>query len=159
MGRFCGVEVPSLWREGDTKPIWQPNKANVAAQFLEFLDSLISDDAGLRANLAGLAEDTALSNLYGKEKWATFVNQASKIFRKALESWNEEIAQLKEAWDQVPLQPSIQKGRFKAMANAIGYQARTLCDITVIEWLADCRFLTTIRISYQLTEINYSKAW
>jgi hypothetical protein len=46
----------------------------------------------------------------------------------------------------------------KVRANSIGYQVRTLCDITVIEWLADYRFLPRYGFPINLQRLTVRKA-
>lgn len=159
MGRFCGVQVPLPWARGAiAKPVWEHRKTNTAEQFLEFLESLGAQDAGFRGSLSTLSSSTALADLGQPAKWKEFIGYTIDAYKKAIDAWNEDMTQLREAWDQIPSQPSVQLGQFKARANAIRYQIRTLCDITVIEWLADYRFLPRYGFPINLQKLTIRKA-
>jgi DEAD/DEAH box helicase domain-containing protein len=161
MGQFCGVNaVPVPWRQGTSvKPAWEEQQRGLADQFLEFLQSLPMQEAGFRGRLSFLARGTALTNLDHQDRWEEFLKTAIKSYKKAIEEWNDDQNQLRESWDQIPSQPSSnQLSQMRARANAIGYQVRTLCDITVIEWLADYRFLPRYGFPINLQRLTVRKA-
>jgi hypothetical protein len=160
MGRFCGVDdAPQRWQKGvSTKPMWQLQQTSLADQFLEFLESLAIQDTGFGGRLASLAKNTALGNLDSQGQWQGFLDVAIKSYKKAIEEWKEDLSQWRESWDQIPVQPSNQQlGQMRARANAIGYQVRTLCEITVIEWLADYRFLPRYGFPINLQSLTVRK--
>lgn len=161
MGQFCGVnDVPQRWGQSvSTKPVWQTQQESLADRFLEFLESLIVQDVGFRGRLASLAKNTALENLDLQERWKEFLETAIRSYANAIEQWDEDLNQLRESWDQIPAQPSnLQLAQMRARANAIGYQIRALCDITVIEWLADYRFLPRYGFPINLQSLVVRKA-
>lgn len=140
MGAFCGEGYPQYWKTG-TKPVWNPNTPGMADQFLAHLDGLTTGKDPVQENIASLCQGTSLFEITSEEKWATFVDETRKSFSKAIGSWREDIRQLRQGWDEVPANPSSQASHERAKANSIKWQVQALCDITVIEWLADHRFL------------------
>lgn len=160
MGPFCGVNtVPLRWtRVSEPKPTWSPEGVNVSGQFLEFLHQLQTVDGGFQSRLSNLSEHTGLSALGKPDGWSEFVGSAIRVFHKAIEEWKQDVEQLREAWNEIPSQPMIAKGREMAKANSIRHMIRALCEITVIEWLADRRFLPRYGFPINLQRLSIRKA-
>ncbi len=141
MDGFCGqINLPSWWSRGE-KPSWNPQKTGYADDFIAFLRGLEGNPAGINVRLAEIAEATPFEKLATAAGWKSFVAAARNVFDIALTEWREEVAQLKDAWDEIPTNPADQRSQEMAKASSILYQARLLCDISVIEWLADHQFL------------------
>lgn len=159
MGAFCGIDtLPLSWnRESGRKPLWSPEGVDVAEQFLEFLSQLRSENEGFRSRLSHLSENTALSDIENLGEWHEFVNSAGEIFNEAISEWRSEVKQLREAWDEIPTNPRADVGREMAKANSIRYMIRALCEITVIEWLADRRFLPRYGFPINLQRLSVRK--
>lgn len=143
MGRFCGVySWPLRWRRDSAgKPVWEPQGTGDAHQFLEFLESLRTEGRSFHRRLSDLVTDTALGNLQEATAWGDFIDAAAERYQNAVSEWNEHLDQLRSAWDEIPVHPITERSREMAKANSIRHQIRALCEITVIEWLADHRFL------------------
>lgn len=160
MGKFCGVNsFPSRWtRVSEPKPSWSPEGVNVADHFVEFLNELQTVDGGFQSRLFSLSEHTVLSALGKRDGWREFVGLAMEDFRKAIEEWKRDVEQLREAWNEIPAQPTTDVGREMAKANSIRHMIRALCEITVIEWLADRRFLPRYGFPINLQRLSVRKA-
>ncbi len=160
MGWFCGSNtVPLRWtRVSEPKPTWSPEGVNASDQFLDFLDQLQIKGSGFQAQFSDLTKDTALNALGRPDGWGEFVVSSIDMFTKALEEWKQDVQQLREAWNEIPSQPKTNVGREMAKANSIRYMIRTLCDITVIEWLADRRFLPRYGFPINLQRLTIRKA-
>lgn len=158
MGKLCGVEPPMRWyRQTDHRPMWQPDSGGVDDLFLDTFQQLeASPDPNGR--LEHLAARTPLGRIADAQAWGQFIRSAEKLFRKAILEWREDILQLREAWDEIPVRPSRMKGREMAKANSIRYMAKALCDITVIEWLANKRFLPRYGFPINLQSLTVRKA-
>lgn len=143
MGAFCGLDmVPVRWsRSTEPRPAWHHGGVDVSAQFLEFLNLLKTSDGGFRSRLERLTGRTGLCEIGNPSDWRGFVSHATNAFKKAIDEWKQNIDQLREAWEGIPQQPQRDVNREMAKANSIRHMARALCEITVIEWLADHRFL------------------
>lgn len=142
MGQFCGVNAPSYWkRRTDPRPSWPHDGVDVALAFAEFLNQLKDDDRGLQFRFQRLAEGTGLSTSMEPRNWREFLDNARIAFGAAISEWRQDVNYLRDAWSEIPATPTSQIGRQMAKANSIRYMVRTLTDITVIEWLADHRFL------------------
>ncbi len=161
MGPFCGINgVPSCWtRVSEPKPTWPPEGVDVSDQFLEFLHQLQTENSEFQACLSDLAKDTGLNTLGKPDGWPEFVVSAIEMFTKAIEEWKKDVQQLREAWNEIPSQLKTNiVGREMAKANSIRHMIRTLCDITVIEWLADRRFLPRYGFPINLQRLTIRKA-
>ncbi|MCG8430967.1 MAG: DEAD/DEAH box helicase [Candidatus Omnitrophica bacterium] len=160
MGSFCGISiVPLHWRRAsDPKPSWPQAKDDVVKQFLDFLDQLKQGNDGFQQRLYLLSEFTALNTIGERHGWNNFIDSARSIFSKAIEEWNNDIRQLREAWDEIPSQIGIGASREMAKANSIRYMIKALCEITVIEWLADWRFLPRYGFPINLQRLSVRKA-
>ena len=158
MGAFCGSIFPYRWNcNSEPKPVWSPQGVSVADQFGEFLDQLRTEDGEFQNRLSSLAEHTSLHLMYS-DRWPEFVTSAAKAFAEDIKDWNNEIAQLREAWDEIPAQPKTDVRREMAKANSIRHMIRALCQITVIEWLADRRFLPRYGFPINLQRLSVRKA-
>jgi hypothetical protein len=159
MGRFCGADSwPFPWRiNSREKPVWEPQGSGDAHQFLEFLESLRMEGQTLRQRLSDLAIGTGLGNLREATAWGDFVDAAIERYRNAVGEWNEHLGELRSAWDEIPAQPIAERGREIAKANSIRHQIRALCEITVIEWLADHRFLPRYGFPINLQRLTVRK--
>ena len=143
MGPFCGVDqVPLRWaRSAEPRPAWHQDGIDVSAQFLEFLNGINASDGGFRSRLHHLSSQTSLREIGNPSDWRAFVFHAVSAFENAIDEWKENIGQLRDAWEAIPAQPQRDVGREMAKANSIRHMIKALCDITVIEWLADHGFL------------------
>jgi hypothetical protein len=159
MGDFCGVSnVPGWWNRG-TKPAWSPAFRGDADLFRTFLGSLVDNPAGTDVRLAALAEGTSLADIASASGWRSFAVAARDVFDEALRAWRDELAQLKDGWDEIlENPPSQQRSLEMAKANSIAYQVRLLCEITVIEWLADHRFLPRYGFPVNLQRLTVRSA-
>ena len=90
--------------------------------------------------------------------WREFVGSAMEVFCKAIEEWTQDVQQLREAWSQIPSQPATNKSREMAKANSIRHMIKARCEITVIEWLADRRFLPRYGFPINLQSLTVRKA-
>lgn len=143
MGSFCGLDsVPERWSHSTkSRPSWQPGGIDVSAQFLEFLNNIKTSDRGFRSRCEHLTGRTGLCKIGDLREWREFVLHATDAFKKAIDEWKEDIDQLRQAWETIPRKPQRDVQKEMAKANSIGCMARALSEITVIEWLADHRFL------------------
>lgn len=160
MGTFFGEDsLPVYWERGNnTKPVWNARASSTAEHFVEFLSSLKTYSDEYQNKFSNLTIGTALHDINTKPGWEAFINNAINSYRKAVERWEDDISQLRNAWDQIPTKPSTnQRSQIAAKANAIRYQLRTLCDITVIEWLADYRFLPRYGFPINLQKLTVRK--
>ena len=158
MGAFCGVDFPDRWKpNSDSKPAWSPRGNSIAELFGEFLGQLRTESGDFQRRLSLLAEHTSL-HLIDSDRWQEFVTSAAQVFAGAIKDWNDEIVQLREAWAEIPSQPTTGVGREMAKANSIRHMIRPLCQITVIEWLADRRFLPRYGFPINLQRLSVRKA-
>ena len=141
MGPFLGCIPPDRWAD-NRKPAWTPQaRRPLDRAFVDWCVQAKAEDE-LRSIVSSIAADTPLAGISGSMKWAEFLSQACRNFENAIEEWRQDFKGLRNAWLEVTEQsfPSgIQLRRVQA--NAIRYQIKLLCDTTVIEWLADRRFL------------------
>lgn len=160
MGPFCGINPIHLrWtRISEPKPAWSPDDVNFSEQLLKFLRQLQTEDCGFQARLSDLATDTGLNTLGKSNGWPEFVVLAIDMFTKAIKEWKQDVQQLREAWNEIPSQPKTNIGQEMAKANSIRHMIRTLCNITVIEWLADRRFLPRYGFPINLQRLTIRKA-
>ena len=142
MGAFCGEdEFPDYWkRDSQSKPAWPPPGNGITGQFRDFLNELKTMDGEIRSRLCLLARHTGVKT-DDVDTWRDFVSSAVRVFERAVSEWEKEITQLREAWDEIPSSPQSVVSREVAKANSIRHMVKSLCQITVIEWLADRRFL------------------
>ena len=159
MGQFCGIKPPLFWKkDSSNKPIWEEAHKGIGSQFSDLLISLKNPDTKLINRLSKLSKETGLKDLQIKNHWHHFISKAIDKYKEAINKWEDEINQLKEAWDDIPVNPPTNRGREKAKANSICYQVHTLNDITVIEWLANHRFLPRYGFPINLQQLTIRKA-
>jgi hypothetical protein len=139
MGSFCGLTPPPKWMRALQKPSWPSTNGSKATDFLGFLSGLQENPSGHDLLLSALAVGTPLEALATADSWRDFLTEAGRSYEKALHEWTDETEGLREAWEAIPEEGA--SPRDMALANAIRYQVITLCDITVIEWFANARFL------------------
>jgi len=140
MGPFCGISIPPRWTEKSApKPLWPPRGGALADEFLKFLESLRTEDIGLKHRLVDLVRGTSL--IPEINSWTEFIDHVVGYYQEALKEWIDDMDEWRQTWDQVPSQPVTGIAQERAKANSIRYQVKELCEITVIEWLADHRFL------------------
>lgn len=158
MGEFCGVNPPSRWgRSGRSKPPWPPDTTSIADQFLGFLDLVGQERSGLVDRLSRLSQHTALSDELVPARWSEYISQAAGRFREAIGEWTRDISQLRDAYNEVPVEPRANASREMSKAHAIHYMIQALCEITVIEWLADRRFLPRYGFPINLQSLSVRK--
>jgi len=159
MGAFCGVNTPLPWRQAaESKPLWPPNGVNIADDFLEFLNLIKTETGEMQSRLSQLSERTILLAIVHSDRWGEFVGSSANNFREAIKNWIIDIEQLRDAWNEIPSQPTSDIGREMAKANSIRYMIRALCEITVIEWLAGQRFLPRYGFPINLQRLSVRKA-
>jgi superfamily II DNA or RNA helicase len=160
MGSFCGINaIPLRWsRSAEPKPLWPPEGVNISKQFLQFLELIQAGNDDLQSRFAFLTEHSTLNTIGNADKWSEFIGVATELFSKAIEEWRNEVGQLRTAWDEIASRPTANVGREMAKANSIRYMIKTLCEITVIEWLADRRFLPRYGFPINLQRLSIRKA-
>ncbi len=139
MGHFCGEQAPDYWRRG-SKPAWPASQPSLAAGFEAYLRGHEAD-AHLRQRLIQMTEGTALHDLEDDAIWEAFIAGAQKSFQDAAEGWRGQLADLRDAWNEIPGNPQANARRERSKAASIWYMADALCGTTVIAWLADKGFL------------------
>ncbi len=144
MGRFTGQVLPNVWESGQNKPgLDNPVENSVSELFIEFLETLIEDDArGYPTTLLNLWDGCA--NVDASEgNWVENIQRIRDEFLSALTSWKDITGELLRAWEEVPsANPgSALFGQCRGQANAIFFQLLALHRLTVIEALADARVL------------------
>ncbi|GMW00918.1 MAG: hypothetical protein AMXMBFR84_20550 [Candidatus Hydrogenedentota bacterium] len=158
MGRFCGIDnVPARWASvGAPKPVWNSEGVDTAAQFFIALENLKSVQ-DIRSRIASLVIGTKL-DMSTEEDWREFVEYAKQSFARAVDDWKDNMNQLRNAWNEIPTQPNSNLGREMAKANSLRYMIKTLCEITVIEWLADHQFLPRYGFPVNLQSLSIRNA-
>ncbi|MBW1788749.1 MAG: hypothetical protein JRK53_19360, partial [Deltaproteobacteria bacterium] len=139
MGSFCGVSVPSKWSRTSQKPVWPAVTDSRAQTFSGFLSSIEDQPGDFRILLSSLAVGTPLEKIHEESCWREFVSGARECYQDALSDWRDEVDSLRDAWNDIHAIDAT--ARDVAQANAIRYQVQTLCELTVIEWFANKRFL------------------
>lgn len=159
MGKLCGVNTePTRWRySSEPKPSWSIDGVDISKQFIEYLNELKHNDTEFRNRLSDLSQKTVLDNIEKVKKWHQFIEEAISIFQNATDDWKQDTKQLKEAWDEIPTHPNRSINREKSKANNIRHMVRTLREITVIEWLADRRFLPRYGFPINLQKLSVRK--
>ena len=138
MGAFTGQSATSFWRKNEPKPSLQTPNADLSSEFITFLEELINTPkTDFLEKLTKLWN--GCPNLRAdSETWADTLSDFIISFEKCIHIWEELYKELVAAWEQIP---SFDAGANRAQANAIHYQIQTLYRLTVIEALADARFL------------------
>ena len=160
MGQFCGINtIPLRWiRRSEPKPKWAPDGIDISNLFIKFLEQLYVEDNGFKVILSNLTKSTGLDTLIKSADWRSFIDLAKNMFSKAVEEWKTDMEQLKDAWNEIPSHPKTNTGREMAKANSIRYMIKSLCDITVIEWLADRQFFPRYGFPINLQRLTIRKA-
>ncbi|MCW5980039.1 MAG: DEAD/DEAH box helicase [Bryobacteraceae bacterium] len=142
MGRLCSVDAPPKWT-GSTKPDWSSSMAEHAAAFGRYLEFLRSGGDFFRKRCRGVVQETPRAAIVDNDvDWRTFLDSAQAQFFEAYNAWRNDFRSLRDAWMEISKQPSADAlSAERARANAIRYQIRAMCQITVIEWFADSGFL------------------
>ena len=158
MGRLCGTDVPPKW-SGSSKPDWSPQLTSCAEDFVRFLEQVGSPRHSLRQRCRTIVESTPLESLVNDDlAWRHFIEEATKQFRAAYREWDEDYVSLRNAWIDIPKVPASDAASAeRAKANAIRYQIRAICDITVIEWLSDAGFLPRYGFPIHLQRLSVRK--
>ena len=159
MGSFCGINItPLRWtNKSNNKPAWSPNGIDISKDFINFLQKLEVDSV-YQNRLSKLAAQTGLSIITEIKNWQNFIENADIVFSSAVTEWKQNIDQLRKAWDEIPPQPTNDISREMAKANSIRHMIRALCEITVIEWMADNRFLPRYGFPINLQRLSIRKA-
>jgi len=144
MGAFTGQFLPGMWTANSAgKPVLTPADVNpLSDQFLHHLDTISKKDSPeLRAALKTLWEGCPI--VQSLQKWTEAIQSIHDEFEKATSNWKSLYEGLLEAWKAVPetANASTSIGNLRAQANSIFFQLQSLYRLTVIEALADERFL------------------
>ncbi len=144
MGSFTGQLAPDFWKAGQPKPVPVQAATNpLSGQFLDFLE---------RAQRSPVSDyPAALKNLWrgcpnvdaGEGHWPENIQSIRREFAKSIANWSNLYEELLRTWDSVPANAGAggAEGHLRAQANAIFFQIKTLHRLTVIEALADSRYL------------------
>lgn len=143
MGKLGGIEPPPKWTDLTRKPEWSSSEIGHGERFVHFLEQVKSNGLAFRTRCKSIVRDTLLERIIDDDReWQEFVDEASRQFGEALASWSRDYLSLRDAWLEISVHPGISNvNSERAKANSIRYQIRAICDITVIEWFADARFL------------------
>jgi Lhr-like helicase len=141
MGKFCGVTPPDRWTD-DKKPFEPAPSVDYSRMFSAFLEALGADHS-IAGQTKTIVSGTPLEEISkGLDAWDSFLNEAKRRFSEVVEDWRRDVNSLLDAWKEIPTEPSPDLvGSEPARANAVRYQIKARCDLTVIECLADGRFL------------------
>jgi len=144
MGQFCRSRLPPRWGDERSKPV-RPKLEGEALdkrfrRWLEASDDLPDD---LYRLVNALSRGTTLEGRVREPSgWRALLAETTVQFENAVDSWRKDIKTLQAAWDAIEKSPSGEMlNRARNEANAIRYQIKLLAETTVIEWLADHRFL------------------
>jgi Lhr-like helicase len=134
MGQFCGKASVPYWKDLNDPPTLSVAPPSLEARFRNFLFRLRDyGDEGHQNTAASLFADSALQNRLSD--WSGLMGQTIDEFSRAIQDWTADYDLLLRSWlDAVDV-------RAKPQANAIRYQIKLLCELTVIEALADRQFL------------------
>ncbi|MHB2020319.1 MAG: DUF1998 domain-containing protein [Candidatus Xenobia bacterium] len=146
MGRFCGVPLPAKWDvQGQRPPIPLPesplngemddpkwwddetHELSLIPQFRAWIDWLLKHTLEDRA--AMLFKNTPLQV---QGNWKQLLDDLLERFNRIMGAWVEDYQQLLGAWKDADRSPA---------ANSLRYRMKALYDTTVIETLADAKFL------------------
>jgi hypothetical protein len=141
MGNLLGVKAPPKWERSDSKrPAWPPESSGATCDFLAFLGGVRAQDHPLRQRCLAIVVNTPMEQI--GLTWEAFVDEAASRFRSATREWERDFSSLRDAWREIPEQPSPDSVSVeRAKANSIRYQIRANCDVTVIEFFSDAGFL------------------
>ena len=145
MGPFVGFQPPERWEAGSHKPrSVRRRSASVSELFIEWCRSVHELPPILELTVRGVVVGTSMESVAnGGDDWRSFIKQAQRGFGDAVREWQSETEALWDVWEEVEqvAQATGHVRRTMSQANSIRYQIKMLCDTTVIEWLADHRFL------------------
>jgi DEAD/DEAH box helicase domain-containing protein len=145
MGAFAGQPIPDYWRSNMAgKPAMPPPDANpLSAHFLSYLGSLRQAAAPEMVSMLQRLWTGCPNVGSGKAQWAGNLESFRGRFEECITNWLALYRDLLGAWDAVPAVAGAadSAAHLRAQANSIFYQLQTLHRLTVIEALADARFL------------------
>ena len=142
MGKLCGVEAPQKWT-GSVKPDWATSGTGYGRDFIDFLKSVCHPANRFEQRCRKIVQGTPLDVIVKtNDAWAGFLGEAEKEFRAAQEDWLKDYGSLRDAWADIPKQPTAEALKVeRPKANSIRYQIRAISQISVIEWFSDAGFL------------------
>jgi DEAD/DEAH box helicase domain-containing protein len=111
---------------------WGPEMESVADQFSRYMLYCAANEAVHASSLTALLESTPLK----KKPAAVLIKEAEETFREAIQDWAKSYDALVEEWQKCSMGSSDAPKR-----NAIVYQVQELAKTSVIEQLANTRFL------------------
>lgn len=111
---------------------WGPDTEALNEQFLRYTSFCAETDAISGEMLGALLQDTPLSG----RPLSELIAEAEELFRSGISEWISGYDQLLAEWEK---ESTARQGRPKR--NAIAYQVQELAKTTVIEELANMRFL------------------
>jgi len=159
MGGFTGRPLPGYWESSPprleesrwqvpTEIPWEtegePSQSR-ADSFVRYLDWVAKggDEAVVRRLAVKLSAGTPLAALL--DDWPRVVDGVRAAFSDAVEDWRKDYDRLLESWQEIVGRrgdwSSMGEPTLRAAANSVRYQLRGLHEVTVIEALADRRFL------------------
>ncbi len=148
MGAFCGARLPLKWDHGQSgRPPLPPPKGpfsdgfsapgwcgsanretGLVSHFLDWLDYVETNLDDHRESFEVMFAQTPLT----RGNWKNVLASSRQVFQQAVAQWREDYDKLLEAWNA---------SEHRAQANSLRYQLMTLFNLTVIEAMADARFL------------------
>ncbi len=132
MGQFCGKPTVPYWADQAIHPSLSTAPPALDARFRAFLDTnLTSTDR--RDIVERLFAGTALAKEV--QDWPALVERVRQEFVSAVKDWSEDYDRLLTTWAEAV------DSSAKHLANAVRYQLKLLSEVTVIEALADRKFL------------------
>ena len=143
MGQFCGIDdIPQYWNpSSNRKPLGICRGEDHSQGFITFLERLLLEDStGPRNQICDISAQTGLE-LHTDIEWTSFLKKALETFSTAVNSWERDFTQLIDYWLEVPDATKSNEKSEIGKANSIRYMMKALSKITVIEWLANYRFL------------------
>ena len=145
MGPFVGYHFPTRWDAGSPKPSPARRRGTSHSEgFIEWCSRMSKLPPTLEQTVRGVVVGTVMESVASEEDdWKSFATEAQTEFEDAIREWQSEIERLWDVWEEVEQVDHASSGvhRARNQANSIRYQIKMLCDTTVIEWLADHRFL------------------
>jgi DEAD/DEAH box helicase domain-containing protein len=145
MGVFSGLTIPEMWKKNaDSKPVLSQDMENsMAARFVAFLTEMRQSPEAGRVSLLRRLWQGCPGLMVDAADWPDILDSIRNEFDQAITNWKKLYGQLLEAWIAVPASSGATDsvGFLRAQANAIFFQLKTLHRLTVIEALADSRFL------------------
>ena len=158
MGKLYGVEAPQKWT-GSIKPDWSTSGTGYAQDFIEFLKLVRSPAHPFKQRSRKVVQGTPLDIIVETDHaWGEFLDEAEKEFRAAREEWGKDYGSLRNAWMEVPKQPSAEAIKAeRPKANSIRYQIQAISKISVIEWFSDAGFLPRYGFPIHLQRLSVRK--